>query len=190
MADFTRNTGSSSSSSGSSHEGHNMGNMDNMGMSSMSSHSMIMTFFSSTKTPLFSDSWTPKSSGAYAGTCIFLIILAILLRALTAYKSVLEQRWAQRHARRNIVIAKRNSTGSQTDDEEEETRAVETFVGWGPKPWRWSVDLPRALFQVVLTGISYLLMLAVMTMNVGYFMSVLAGFFVGELAVGRYARGS
>lgn len=31
-------------------------------------------------------------------------------------------------------------------------------------------------------------MLAVMTMNVGYFMSVLAGTLVGELAVGRYAQ--
>jgi Ctr copper transporter family len=30
-------------------------------------------------------------------------------------------------------------------------------------------------------------MLAVMTYNIGYFMSVLAGTFVGELAVGRYA---
>lgn len=30
-------------------------------------------------------------------------------------------------------------------------------------------------------------MLAVMTMNVGYFISVLGGIFVGELVVGRYA---
>jgi Ctr copper transporter family len=30
-------------------------------------------------------------------------------------------------------------------------------------------------------------MLAVMTYNIGYFMSVLAGTFVGELVVGRYA---
>jgi Ctr copper transporter family len=30
-------------------------------------------------------------------------------------------------------------------------------------------------------------MLAVMTMNIGYFMSVLAGTFVGELIAGRYA---
>lgn len=30
-------------------------------------------------------------------------------------------------------------------------------------------------------------MLGVMTLNVGYFLSILAGLFVGELAVGRYA---
>lgn len=31
-------------------------------------------------------------------------------------------------------------------------------------------------------------MLAVMTFNVGYFLSVLAGFFIGELMVGRYSH--
>jgi hypothetical protein len=31
-------------------------------------------------------------------------------------------------------------------------------------------------------------MLAVMTYNVGYFLSVLLGVFLGELAVGRYAQ--
>lgn len=31
-------------------------------------------------------------------------------------------------------------------------------------------------------------MLAVMTMNVGYFLSVLGGIFMGELAAGRYAQ--
>lgn len=33
-------------------------------------------------------------------------------------------------------------------------------------------------------------MLAVMTMNVGYFCSVLGGAFLGELAVGRYVQWS
>ena len=33
-------------------------------------------------------------------------------------------------------------------------------------------------------------MLAVMTMNVGYFMSVLGGIFLGSLALGRYTTGA
>lgn len=33
-------------------------------------------------------------------------------------------------------------------------------------------------------------MLAVMTLNVGYFLSVLAGLFVGELLMGRYTVGA
>jgi hypothetical protein len=33
-------------------------------------------------------------------------------------------------------------------------------------------------------------MIAVMTMNVGYFMSVLGGTFAGSLVVGRYTGGS
>lgn len=33
----------------------------------------------------------------------------------------------------------------------------------------------------------YLSMLAVMTMNLGYFLSVLGGTFLGSLAAGRYA---
>lgn len=32
-------------------------------------------------------------------------------------------------------------------------------------------------------------MLAVMAMNVGYFLSVLLGLFLGELVLGRYSRG-
>ena len=32
-------------------------------------------------------------------------------------------------------------------------------------------------------------MLAVMTMNVGYFVAILGGIFIGELAVGRYSGG-
>lgn len=32
-------------------------------------------------------------------------------------------------------------------------------------------------------------MLAVMTMNVGYFMAVLGGVFVGEMAWGRWTKG-
>jgi Ctr copper transporter family len=38
-----------------------------------------------------------------------------------------------------------------------------------------------------MADIGYYRMLAVMTMNVGYYLSVLAGIFVGSLTLGRFA---
>ena len=74
-------------------------------------------------------------------------------------------------------------------------------------PFRLSVDVPRAAYVTVTAGVGYLLydlplrkdcgwtsadtmnrMLAVMTFNVGYFLSVLGGIFTGELALGRYVQ--
>lgn len=52
----------------------------------MGMDSMAMNFFSATTTPLFSMSWAPNSIGAYAGTCIFLILFAALFRALVIFR--------------------------------------------------------------------------------------------------------
>ncbi|KAI9656688.1 MAG: hypothetical protein M1831_004598 [Alyxoria varia] len=60
---------------------------------------------------------------------------------------------------------------------------------YGAQAFRLSVDGPRAILVMVMVGVAYLLMLAVMTMNVGYFLSVLAGAFLGELLLGRYVAG-
>ncbi|EQK99494.1 low affinity copper transporter [Ophiocordyceps sinensis CO18] len=72
----------------------------------------------------------------------------------------------------------------------EESVVVVGRKGAVAPPWRFSVDPVRALMDTVLAGVGYLLMLAVMTMNLGYFLSVLAGVFAGSLAVGRYSAGS
>jgi hypothetical protein len=48
-----------------------------------------------------------------------------------------------------------------------------------------SICIYHTLNKHVLT-VDFLRMLAVMTLNVGYFMSVVAGAFFGELAFGRF----
>ncbi|CAN9429045.1 unnamed protein product [Alternaria alternata] len=185
------------------HEGHetatssmDMGGMD---MGTSSHGSMAMAFFTATNTPLYSEAWTPTTAGQYAGTCIFLIFLSILLRAVFTAKTLLEVRAVKSALKRRYVVVagERAVIEKATDDAnsmtgilttngvQEDVRVVSAPVSH-IQSWRFSVDLPRALIMTVAAGVGYLLMLAVMTYNVGYFLSVLAGAFVGELAFGRF----
>ncbi|RQM06513.1 hypothetical protein DH86_00003223 [Scytalidium sp. 3C] len=153
-----------------------------------------------TTTPLFSASWVPTGTGGYAGTCIFIIILAFIFRTLLAYKSLQESRWFDKEFNRRYVVVAGKPTMKQTlesDSSSEKmtltSNGVEEDVivvkkrGLNARPWRITTDPARAALDTVLAGVSYLLMLAVMTMNVGYFMSVLGGTFLGSLVWGRYS---
>ncbi|KAF7536175.1 hypothetical protein G7Z17_g13088 [Cylindrodendrum hubeiense] len=186
---------------------HDMSDMDDSSSSGSNSSSdsmssiMNMVFQTQRSTPLYSNSWTPSSAGAYAGTCIFLVVLTIIGRLLLALKAVQEARWLDREAARRYVAVNgkiplaeqvavspdaRQMTLS-ANGAEETVMVVERKRGVS-RPWRFSVEPVRAVLDTVIVGIGYLLMLAVMTMNVGYFMSVLAGVFIGSLAVGRYTQ--
>ncbi|KAG5298515.1 low affinity copper transporter [Histoplasma ohiense] len=161
---------------------------------------MVMVFQNIQATPLFSNAWTPRSAGAYAGTCIFLLLLAVLFRALIAVKIQLDRRWAAAaYSRRYVVVAGQTPEAERIQNDpnastanlvtsngvEEKVKVIRRPLNRTP-PFRFSVDLPRAALVMVIAGVGYLLMLAVMTMNIGYFMSILAGVFVGDLAVGRF----
>ena len=114
----------------------------------------------------------------------------------------MERHWLATHLnRRYVTVAGKSSEAGNIDSDPdaklaslitaqgvEESVKVVHNINRGPIPWRFSVDLPRALLFLCIIGISYLLMLAVMTMNIGYFCSVLGGAFLGELAVGRFIQ--
>lgn len=143
-----------------------------------SSSSMAMVFYTSSTTPLFSSSWAPHSSGTYAGTCIFLICLAMIGRFLFALKTLMEQRWlSAARARRYVVVAGQTASPLATDTErssvdtddfktgtlisangvEEKIRVVRSAAGPPVMPWRFSVDLPRAGLLAAIMGVGYLL---------------------------------
>ncbi|KAI0169761.1 Ctr copper transporter family-domain-containing protein [Hypoxylon sp. FL1284] len=175
-----------------------MDGMDGMDMSGATGE-MHMVFMNSITTPLYSDSWTPSGAGAYAGTIIFLIVLGIVFRLMLAGKAVAEERWLDAELKRRYVVvqgklpvAEQVSTDSfskkmtLTENGVEEDVMVVQKKTSHRRPWRLSVDPLRALLDTCIAGVAYLLMLAVMTMNIGYFIAVLGGTFVGSLLVGRF----
>ncbi|KIW18596.1 hypothetical protein PV08_02885 [Exophiala spinifera] len=138
----------------------------------MSMQDMMMVFFTGTQTPLYSTAWTPSSTGQYAGTCIFLIVLAVIFRAILAIRSVFPR-------------DRYSATLLGPDHDKPTVRTMEfTTRGIQARPWTAHEAVSRAALDVVLAGVSYLLMLAVMTMNVGYFLSILGGTFLGSFAFG------
>lgn len=162
----------------------------NMSSSSMMSDQMQMTFFTSTATSLYSIAWTPSSTGQYAGTCIFLILLAAIFRGLFAMRAIQERKNAHAELRRQTLLQggrnKRNNETKSSNSSLDGVASV-TLQQHTLRPWRLSTDVPRALLDTVIAGVGYLLMLAVMTFNVGYYLSVLGGVFLGSLIAGRYA---
>ncbi|KAI0178459.1 Ctr copper transporter [Pestalotiopsis sp. NC0098] len=140
---------------------------------------MTMVFRQSVTTPLFSAAWTPVGARSYAGTCIFLIFLAVVHRALQAVRSAVFQ-----------STRASDGTGSTFGAADVEGRtklfAQQLETEWQREPFRLGREVARALMDVLTGGIGYLLMLAVMTMNVGYFLSVLGGIFLGAFLIGRF----
>lgn len=153
-----------------------MSSMGGMGDSSASSTSnsmsMAMVFTNTHNSPLFSVAWTPSSSGAYAGTCIFLIILAIIDRCLIAFKTTMERHWLIAHLNRHYVTGAGNGTEAGRIDAgleakpaslvtpqgmDEDHVKLARSLAIGPIPWRFGVDFPRAALFLCIAGVSYLL---------------------------------
>lgn len=149
--------------------------MTNMTMPGMS---MSMVFTTAHNTPFLSSQWTPTSSGSYAGTCVFLAILAIISRTLLAYRHLLEIKFHDKAIKRRYIVV----AGETADKEEKQIRVSETEVaedatatlttqgvdervkvvrtatrGREMQPWRFSTDLPRACLFTVQAGVGYLL---------------------------------
>lgn len=131
---------------------------------------MSMTFFSSTTTPLYSSMWTPSSIGAYAGTCIFLILLAVVFRCLLAVRSWREEAWMDAEFNRRYVTVAGKSPKSERVSQDSDAKrmvlsenGVEEDVmivkkrGASKRPWRFSVDPVRAVMDTVVIGVGYLL---------------------------------
>lgn len=136
----------------------------------MTMSEMSMVFFTSNMTPLYSSSWTPSNNGGYAGTCIFLIVLAAILRFLIAAKAWKESAWLDAEFNRRYVtvagkLPKSERISMDSDSKrmilsengvEEEVLVVQK-KNVVARPWRLSTDPVRAVIDTIIAGVSYLL---------------------------------
>ena len=125
-----------------------------------------MTFFTSDDTPLYSTAWSPRTTGQYAGTCIFLIFLALALRGLIALKSVLEMHVWRSSMAVGHVHGRADpgpDQGSESSEEAKVPRVPVTQEGllrtvrMHARPWRLNVDGSRAVLDLLIVGVAYLL---------------------------------
>ncbi|KAF6808005.1 copper transporter [Colletotrichum plurivorum] len=160
---------------------------------------MPVTFHTTMSTSLFSEAWTPRTSGQYAGTCIALVVFTIILRALIAFKPRLEATvWngRERGPEGSRLLDRGDSEAqkegqpveSDTVDQPSQEKTPHQRKGMGHWLREGGSSVSKALYDVVIAFLGYLLMLAVMSLNVGYFLSVLLGVFLGTLGLGGIAR--
>jgi hypothetical protein len=147
-----------------------MMDMSTMANTTTSMSMLSMGFFTSTTTPLYSATWSPTSTGQYAGTCIFLVILATIFRGLLAMKAWKETAWLDAEFnRRYVTVAGKLPKSERIASDSDSKRMILTENGvdedvmvvkkrsMGIRPWRITTDPLRAAMDTVIAGVGYLL---------------------------------
>eukprot|EP00029_Vermamoeba_vermiformis_P006662 TRINITY_DN267_c0_g1_i1.p1 TRINITY_DN267_c0_g1~~TRINITY_DN267_c0_g1_i1.p1 ORF type:complete len:355 (+),score=60.54 TRINITY_DN267_c0_g1_i1:122-1186(+) len=102
--------------------------------------------------------WIPRNSLAFAGSWFAVVLMAFVAEFLRFLRQRSEQKWKLQKLGKNDT----------------------SFV--------FGVDVPRALFHTAQLGWGYIVMLLVMTYNVGLFFAVLTGHLIGSLVFGRFMK--
>ncbi|XDG09661.1 hypothetical protein ABKA04_009276 [Annulohypoxylon sp. FPYF3050] len=137
-----------------------MSDMPNgMDMGEMDDSPMSMTFFVSSTTSLFSKAWTPTTSAEYAGTCIFLIVLAVVMRFMLALKPVLEKSIWNSAVGPGGELIPDEEAGFQKENMPTQSPLMRVYGDirkrWAV--WRFNTSLGRACFELSLASVGYLL---------------------------------
>jgi len=174
---------------------------------------MIPYFHFTLGDPIFIASWRPTSAGALAGACIGLVVLCLFERWLAAVRNVFNKQWHHRAFdltanRDSFVTSQRIASSSKIDSTEviqpvengvqeinkqQSTPPVSTVLQFRTvksrsrtiPPFIAAHDVPRGILYAAQMLVLYLLMLAIMTFQAAYFISIILGLGIGETIFGR-----
>ncbi|KAI1797680.1 Ctr copper transporter family-domain-containing protein [Ganoderma leucocontextum] len=160
---------------------------------------------------LLFEAWHPSSNGAIAGACIGLVFFAIFERWVNGMRGVLEGRWRQQAlatmtsstadnachapgspshpASRSPKLKEVGTSGVEEVNinplPSQSARRLQRPIRTIP-PFIPSHDIPRGALFAFQALLYYVLMLAVMTFQAGYLISIVAGLTIGEVLFGRF----
>merc|ERR1711916_227529 len=139
---------------------------------------MKMYFHTGTHEMLLFKPWELNTDAKYAVAFIGLLLLTVFYEFLTAYKPALDA---------YLISNARSSASSSSGYMGIDSNAKSPSSG---ETIPWSIQPIRAGYHVLRLAIAYIIMLAVMTYNVGLFMAILLGAFIGFFLFNRQLYGS
>lgn len=179
------------------------------GSSSSESMAMMLPYLHFTGGDyLFFDTVAPTSRGAIAGACIALAVLAILERAVAGARGIFALHVL--HRQRALLWQRQSPrlVASETETPRVETKlgieeasaatsssraspafTIQPLSAQRPRsmaPFLWSYELARGAMFVIQSFFVYTIMLAVMSFNAAYIISIIAGTAIGEVLFGRF----
>lgn len=152
---------------------------------------------------LFFSNVQPTSTGGMAAACIVLFLLAFLERLVAAYGRVTEKKWNAEianilHARQRPIIPQSMQSRSRlypdekkggydiSSDDASSVKSVNAVKAPRVLPFVTKIEIKRGINRAVGGLFMYTLMLAVMTFNAAFILSIIVGLGIGEIAFGRF----
>ncbi|KAI9512651.1 Ctr copper transporter family-domain-containing protein [Russula earlei] len=133
----------------------------------------------SSELDMMTPSWRPSSRGAIAGTSFALLVLAVSERLLHATRAIMDAGW-----RSALTLQPKHRTQSSAIASTNEFRDVRRTI----PPFVLSRDSARGALCSLHALVTYALMLAVMTFQAAYVISIIIGLGLGEVLFGRFAN--
>jgi len=148
------------------------------GSMSLAQGTMLPYLHFTTGDILWFEGWVPQKAGAMVGACVGLFLLALFERWLAACRAMMELHWANQV---RIALAKK------VDPSQCQPASTSTVIATrSAPPFIPAHDFARGVLHAGQMALTFAFMLAVMTFQVGFILSIVVGLGVGETLFGRY----